>query len=214
MDAPHDRNRDMDMIERAARGLPKTSKEALALGLPRYFSGVPCVNGHLAERCAKTRCCPVCRKIYTDAHKLKNPESGPQYWAKYRMANREKRAAYFRKRMAEKREHCFAVADKSRRANLHKDAAKTARKKAAKLLATPAWADRHKIEEFYKKARQATLETGIPHEVDHILPLKGEAICGLHVHNNLQILTKSENSRKKNHLMIDAALNPPAQKEG
>ena len=61
----------------------------------------------------------------------------------------------------------------------------------------PKDADRTKIKEIYLKCREITKSTGIPHQVDHIIPRsKG----GLHHQDNLQILTREENRRKGNSL--------------
>lgn len=70
---------------------------------------------------------------------------------------------------------------------------------ARKRNAFPKWADRIIIKEIYEKAAKKTLETGIKHVVDHIVPLAGKNVCGFHVHNNLQILTNEENIKKFNH---------------
>jgi hypothetical protein len=67
-----------------------------------------------------------------------------------------------------------------------------------KKQACPVWAKQDKIREIYKQARFLTKKTGVLYTVDHIIPLRGKTVCGLHVENNLQILTKSENSRKRN----------------
>ena len=75
------------------------------------------------------------------------------------------------------------------------------RKKRVKR-ATPTWLDRKDYEsmaQLYECAARLMTETGVPHDVDHIIPLLGKGVCGLHVPWNLQILTASENRKKWNH---------------
>lgn len=76
--------------------------------------------------------------------------------------------------------------------------------KLKRKRATPGWADYDKIMEIYRKAKEMTDETGIIYEVDHIIPLNGKNVCGLHVENNLQILTQEENRLKFNHYNFDS----------
>lgn len=64
--------------------------------------------------------------------------------------------------------------------------------------AMPAWADKKAIEAIYRRAVLLTKSTGVPHEVDHIIPLKGRNVCGLHCEANLRVITKQENRRKSN----------------
>jgi 5-methylcytosine-specific restriction endonuclease McrA len=71
-------------------------------------------------------------------------------------------------------------------------------REAGKLLATPAWADLDKIKEFYVEAARLTAETGVVHVVDHIVPLRGKRVSGLHTHHNLQVITALENKMKSN----------------
>ena len=72
------------------------------------------------------------------------------------------------------------------------------RYRLARKQCTPPWADTAKIKEIYDEAHRLTLETGIKHQVDHIMPLRHPDVCGLHVPANLQILTETENKRKLN----------------
>jgi hypothetical protein len=60
----------------------------------------------------------------------------------------------------------------------------------------PDWADKEKIKEIYLEAAKKSAETGIKHHVDHIIPLRGKNVCGLHVHTNLRVITAIENLQK------------------
>lgn len=84
-------------------------------------------------------------------------------------------------------------------ANRGKVNAHSANYKAAKLQRTPKWlteSDCIEINWAYEIASQRTLETSIPYEVDHIVPLRGKIVSGLHVPWNLQIVTKKKNRQK------------------
>lgn len=80
------------------------------------------------------------------------------------------------------------------RVNQGKNAAYAAKHRAKVLNAIPKWADLAAIERLYKEATQSNMH------VDHIFPLKGEDVCGLHVENNLQLLTPLENLKKGNQV--------------
>ncbi len=67
---------------------------------------------------------------------------------------------------------------------------------ARKRSATPPWADLDAIAEFYIEAARRSAETGVPHEVDHIIPLAGRNVCGLHVPHNLQVIPAVVNRAK------------------
>lgn len=68
---------------------------------------------------------------------------------------------------------------------------KAMKRHADKLNRTPAWADLKAIKEFYINCPKG-------YQVDHIIPLRGENISGLHIETNLQYLTKEENLKKSN----------------
>lgn len=80
--------------------------------------------------------------------------------------------------------------------------AANAKRRALKLMATPAWANNSKIKEIYKKAKDMEIRDGIKYHVDHIFPLQSPILCGLHCEDNLQILTEDENRRKYNKVSL------------
>ena len=77
-----------------------------------------------------------------------------------------------------------------------KNIARTNRHRAGK--AYPSWADATQILAVYQECDDLLWDTDLRYEVDHIIPLKHPKVCGLHVHNNLQILTQEQNRSKDN----------------
>ena len=84
------------------------------------------------------------------------------------------------------------------RENRSKRAAVEAKRRAAKITGTPMWADLTKIQEFYATAEALNMWTGEWYHVDHIVPLRGRTVCGLHTEANLQILPGKDNISKSN----------------
>jgi hypothetical protein len=85
--------------------------------------------------------------------------------------------------------------------NLDKFAAASSKRRASELQATPKWLSYSQIKEInemYKTAKILSKQSNIKYHVDHIVPLNGVNICGLHVPWNLQILTSEENLHKSN----------------
>ena len=76
--------------------------------------------------------------------------------------------------------------------NRGKDNASKSKYRAAKRNATVSWADEDLIEMWY------TVAAIFKEEVDHIVPLQSDKVCGLHCPDNFQLLSKTDNSSKNN----------------
>ena len=72
------------------------------------------------------------------------------------------------------------------------------KRRAAKLQRTPQWADMKEIELIYKQSASLTKLLGKQTNVDHIIPLQGRLISGLHVPDNMQIMYAEDNQSKAN----------------
>ena len=166
-------------------------KEAIERGLKRYFTGKPCKNGHVAERFVSNGRCVECAHECGRDWRAANPERVREYWRKYRAANADSLREYEREQNR-----------KWKAANPEKCAAHGAARRARRLKSTPAWADLSEIEKFYNLARRLTETTGEEHHVDHIIPLQGRRVCGLHVETNLQVLTAADNLAKGNRFEV------------
>lgn len=121
-------------------------------------------------------------------------EKNRAYYAKNRDQVNEQKRAYRLRNLANLR----AAAAAWRKANPDRIRHLNSLRRASVARATPDWADLGKIAAVYAEAERLTIETGVQHHVDHVVPLKGELVCGLHVHFNLAPLPWIDNIKKKN----------------
>jgi hypothetical protein len=151
-----------------------TRKQATELGEDFYFTGKPCKHGHVEKRRTNNRNCLGCERTkYKKVEKeWKTKQSG--YYEEYHRNYREQNRIRLARTSSEHR---------SKRLKRH----------------VP-WANDQLIEEKYTLAKEITEESGVKHVVDHIFPLQGEMVSGLHVETNLQVLPEKDNVSKKNRL--------------
>jgi 5-methylcytosine-specific restriction endonuclease McrA len=171
-------------------------KEALALGLPRYFTGKPCHLGHLSARQVSSCGCVECHKLSLARHKAKDPEGfktrrrgyyaadperAAEWTRAYRAKNLEKRRATF-KAWAQANKEVVAAHSRNRRARM---SAAEGSHTAAEIKAL-----------FEKqKGRCAICRVSVAsgYHADHIQPLH---LGGSNYIQNIQILCPTCNNRK------------------
>jgi hypothetical protein len=125
-----------------------------------------------------------------------DPEAKRIAWRKYQQSHREIVREKSRRWKAKNREHLRQYA----KDNAGKYNAYCNKRRAAKIRATPPWANMKKIMEIYMLSAEMTKSMGIKYVVDHIYPLQSKLCCGLHVSSNLRIITHSHNSHKFNSI--------------
>ena len=138
------------------------------------------------------------RKYY-----LENKEKIKEKSRKYYLENKEKRKEQHRKYKLENKEKIKENSRKYNLENKEKRRALSAKRRSKKLQATPPWLsvkDWEAINKMYSDCLKLEEETGAKHHVDHIIPLQGKNVSGLHVPWNLQILTATENLMKGNRI--------------
>lgn len=158
-------------------------KEAMLAGEKYYFTGNPCKKGHLAKKLTVNGACTECQRERTN-------RIYETYYKEYVKKNKEK---------------IRQTASKYQKNNKGKVNARTAARHAAKMQRTAKWLtadEKWLIQEIYELASLRTKLTGTQWHVDHVLPLRGLEVCGLHTPWNLQVIPATENIRKSNKVNV------------
>lgn len=136
--------------------------------------------------------------------RAENPEQFKKHLRKHYQKNAERVGALRRARYEKNREKELAQCKEYQHNNPAYRNKKNATRRVAYVLAIPKWLtfiQQAQIEEFYEIARAKTMQTGERYHVDHIIPLRGKNVSGLHVPWNLQVLSGRENNQKFNKVM-------------
>lgn len=189
--------------------LPKTRKEAQAIGAKYYFTGEPCKHGHIAPRKTKGSCVE-CLKIEWQQAADKRAEYFKEY--NHSAAGKEAKQKYYKnnkeivklKAMTRPNEQRQKYRKTWKLKNPEEVKASTKHRRDKHKQATPKWLtseQKKQIRQLYVDAMITSRVTGVPYVVDHIVPLRSDEVCGLHVPWNLQIMTREENLKKSNKLL-------------
>jgi hypothetical protein len=161
--------------------LPKSRKEAKEQGLTKYFTGKPCKKGHLDRRYTASYTCVVCAR---------------EKQAQWQRDNKDKWARRMRQYRRDKGDEFNAMMRRYYRNNPGPAKASAMKRYAAK---------RNRALWGQEEIKQIYLNVPEGHEVDHILPINGLQVCGLHVPENLRYIPKHENRSKSNRLLPEFA---------
>jgi len=129
--------------------------------------------------------CKNCSTKRAKDWRLNNKTKIKDYDTEWREANRDKKAKHYKKWQQLNKETVRGL---------------NAKRRAYEQSAIPLWFDKEKVQYYYNIAAYFTELSGgfVKYHVDHVIPLKGKNVCGLHVQNNLQVLKAVDNLRKSN----------------
>lgn len=164
----------------------------------------PLTEYHREKRASdgKRSVCKQCRKIERSDWYLSNREYHLEYYKKYRVGNKDKLRKQAKEHYQKNKDKYFKYRKEYYAGNKPKFRQWGAKYRASKTNSTPPWLteeQKKQMEYFYWLAKDLQVTTGEAYHVDHIVPLQGKDVCGLHVPWNLQILPADVNLKKNNN---------------
>jgi len=199
---------ELDLAERKAkRAYYQANKEAVAAQRKAYreVNKEAVAAGQKAYREANKEALAASNRAYREVNKeavaaqkkayyQANKEGVAARSKAYYQANKEAGTTYRKAYYQANKEGVAACIKTWRKANPHVVSALVAKRRCSKLQRTPAWAKGDpRIKEIYRQAKLWGMH------VDHVIPLQGKLVSGLHCWENLQLMHGSENSSKGNH---------------
>lgn len=145
-------------------------------------------------------------KKRSKVHRKANPGEAKAYSKAYYKANPDKAQAASKAYKEANPDKIKMIKKAWQTSNLDKANASNAKRRAAKLKRTPSWADLETTKQVYADCKEinlaaATAGCSEKFVVDHIIPLQGELVSGLHIASNLQIITAKANNEKNNNFI-------------
>ena len=199
-----------------------TRQEAKAAGVSRCFGRACGKHPELDGERYVSGSCVMCASESIKKARKANPERTKAHQAKsrlrikitpelkakknkldaaYRQANKEKCTLVIRQWREKNRDISNAYVRKAKAKNPSIVLANTVKRRLAKIHRTPIWLtsdDFWMIEQMYELAALRTKTFGFAWHVDHVIPLQGKLVSGLHTPYNLQVIPGVENVRKSN----------------
>jgi len=188
---------------------PTTRNKAKAIGSTHYFTGKPCKHGHIALRKTKGSCVE-CLKLEW----ARGNEQRADYFREYNRREdvkdrkndwyQDNRAAVIDRASTRPAEKLREYRNAWKVNNAVQVRADTKARRRKHREATPPWLTRKQkseLRQMYQIASTMTKTTGEQYVVDHIVPLRSDEVCGLHVPWNLRVITQEDNLKKSNKLL-------------
>ena len=205
-----------------------TKRQAVSLGLKKYFTGKPCKHGHISERYTLKSTCIECLKISSQKRiHLKNDYDKNYYHSlseEKKIKERERLRITARKKYWSDPEKYRKIARDLRNKNIERERDRLAKWKEK----NPNWSKEYRQLDHVKEIgrirtanRRSKVKNAIPkwskledieffykncpegHHVDHIVPLQSKIVCGLHCVDNFMYLSPFENMSKGNRVWPD-----------